>query len=391
VGRVDSLIKRFDAKKDDDLTFIDSRGIAYQRAAGRVRYDNAYAHKVEAYEGSEIARKVNAGRVAMLRRHLPVGASMLDIGSGTGEFLHAARAAGYDAKGYEVIPKMANELEAHQLFAADPHPFDAVSLWDVIEHMEDPSARLKQTRKGALLFVSLPVFGDIRAIRDSKHYRPDEHLYYWTEQGFINWAALYGFRLLETSRHECEAGRDSIGAFAFVKDLPDYHDHLAAYQEMHATRHYGSSATELYLKTCAHVVRMCNPTSILDYGCGRSDLVAHFWMDGKRRIARYDPAIPAFKSMPEGRFDLTFCCDVLEHIPMAHVDRVLHEVKDKSGVVLFTISTKPSRAKLPDGRNAHVTLLSKSEWQRWIADYFRAVQVLPSEYEHELVLLAGLR
>jgi len=201
--------------------------------------------------------------------------------------------------------------------------------------------------------------------------------------------ALYGFRLLERSPHETAAGRESIGAFAFKRDLPDYHDHLAAYQEMHATRHYGASASELYLEDVARVVRTIGPQSIMDYGCGRSDLVAHFWLDGKRRIARYDPAIPAFKDMPEGRFDLVLCLDVLEHVPMYAVDRVLSEVKAKGDRALFTISTKPSRAKLPDGRNAHVTILTANEWTRWIADVFLEVKALPSKWEHELLLAAG--
>ena len=138
------------------------------------------------------------------------------------------------------------------------------------------------------------------------------------------------------------------------------------------------------------VVQAQKPKSILDYGCGRSDLAAFFWRDGERRIARYDPAISAYKTMPEGKFDLVFCCDVMEHIPMRGVDRVLAEVKDKGAVVLFTISTILARAKLPDGRNAHVTLLTKSEWRRWIGEAFGgALQEFPGKWDHELVLLAG--
>jgi hypothetical protein len=199
--------------------------------------------------------------------------------------------------------------------------------------------------------------------------------------------AAYGFRLVETSDHETACGRESIGAFAFVRDLPGYHEHLAAYSEMHATRFYGSSATELHLEMVAGVVRELKPASILDFGCGRSDLVAHFWKDGARRIARYDPAIPMWKRMPAERFDLALCCDVLEHVPLADVDRVLSEVKSKSDRAVFTISTKLARARLPDGRNAHVTLLTPGEWRRWIEDVFGKVRVLPARAEHEVNLL----
>lgn len=388
---MDRLIRRFDAIADADLRICEARGIAYQHkmAVGRVPYDASYLAKVEAYEGTEIARAVNRGRVELLQRHLPEGSPVLDIGAGTGAFVHEARRAGFEAKGYEVIPGAVERLKVAELYAEDPGEFLAVTLWDSIEHMDAPEVVLKRVRRSASLFASIPVFEDLRAIRGSKHYRPGEHLYYWTEQGFVDWMALYGFRHLETSGHERKAGRENIGAFAFRRDLPDYHDHLAAYQEMHAGRHYGGSSTELHLEAVAAVVRRLAPGSILDFGCGRSDLVAHFWRDGKRQIARYDPAIPTLKELPPRRFDLTLCCDVLEHVPMADIDRVLAEVRATADVVLFTISTKPARARLPDGRNAHVTLLTRGEWMRWVGDVFGVVEALPSKWDHELVLLAG--
>ena len=74
---------------------------------------------------------------------------------------------------------------------------------------------------------------------------------------------------------------------------------------------------------------------------------------------------------------------------MASVDRVFADIKSKASRVLFTISTKLARARLPDGRNAHVTLLTESEWGRWIREEFGSAKVLPSKYEHELVILAG--
>lgn len=388
---MDRLIKRFEAARDADLMLCEARGIAYQAdwQAGRVAYDAGYLAKVDAYEGTDIARAVNAGRCAMLARHLPPGASVLDVGAGSGAFVRTAIAGGFAAQGFEVIPQAAERLRGAGLYADDPAGCDAIALWDSLEHMEDPELGLNKVRKGAYLFASIPVFEDLREIRASKHYRPGEHLYYWTAAGFIGWMALYGYRLLEQSAHETDAGRESIAAFAFCRDLPGYREHIAAYQEMHAARYYGGSATELHLQEVAQVVRALKPRSILDYGCGRSDLVAHFWLDGKRSIARYDPAIALLCDMPEGQFDLALVMDVMEHIPMAWVDKVLSQVRRKSGTALFTISTKLARAKLPDGRNAHVTILNAGEWTRWIADVFGKVRALPSKWEHELVLLAG--
>lgn len=388
---MDRLIQRFDSERDSDLRLCIPRGVAYQKdmAIGRVAYDDAYLAKVDSYDGSAIARAVNAGRCDLVKAHLGGGASVLDVGAGSGAFVRDLTAHGFIVKGFDVIKPAAERLSAAGVYANDPYQFDAVTLWDCLEHMENPGACLRSVRKGAALFASIPVFEDLRRIRESKHYRPGEHLYYWTAAGFVAWMGLYGFRLLEVSAHETQAGRESIGAFAFRRDLPDYHDHIGAYAEMHATRYYGGSATELYLDVATRVVQAVRPASILDYGCGRSDLISHFWLDGKRRIARYDPAIPQFKLLPEGRFDLAFCCDLLEHVPMADVDIVLRQIRDRAPVALFTISTKLAKARLPDGRNAHVTLLTHAEWTRWVAEYFGPIQTLPSKWEHELVLLAG--
>lgn len=387
---MDRLIARWDSEKDGDLQICDAHGVAYQRdARATTPYDSSYLRKVEAYAGSEIAERVNAGRIALMRRHIEKGASVLDYGAGSGDFLRAARDAGYDARGYDVIQETVAALRESGLYADNPGDFAATCLWDTIEHLETPERVLKRIPKGGLLFASIPVFEELRAVRGSKHYRPGEHLYYWTATGFCDWLALYGFRVLEASRHEMEAGRENIGAFAFVRDLPDYADHVALYAQMHLERHYGGSSTELHLEDAAKVVRAVSPASILDYGCGRSDLVAHFWRDGKRRIARFDPAIPQFQVVPAGRFDLVLCCDVMEHVPMAWCDYVLTDIKARGDIAFFTISTKPARARLPDGRNAHVTLLKRSEWMRWLADIFGTVRELPSKWDHELLLLAG--
>lgn len=388
---MDSLIVRFDAEPDDDLMVCSRRGVAYQRnmGRGRVAYDAAYFEHYLSLAGTPIERALNAGRCAMVARHAAPGATVLDVGIGSGSFVQAVGQEGFEAAGYDVNPVAVKWLAERGLYAEDVGAFDVVTLWDCIEHMEDPHLFLKNVRRGAILCAAIPVVEDLRDVRASKHWKPGEHLYHWTSDGFIAWMAAYGFRLLERSSHETDAGREAIGAFAFCRDLPDYRDYIGAYSELHASRHYGSSATELHLTTAAKVVRSLAPRSILDYGCGRSDLIAHFWRDGEREIARYDPAIPSLKRMPDGRFDLVLCCDVLEHIPMASIDRVLEEIRGKSKRALFTISLKLARARLPDGSNAHCTLLTKSEWSRWIKDYFVSVEEMPSHSEHELVLFAG--
>ncbi len=104
---------------------------------------------------------------------------------------------------------------------------------------------------------------------------------------------------------------------------------------------------------------------------------------------RYDPAVPKLWDRPRGRFDLVLCCDVMEHIPMAGIDRVLQDIKSFSHQAFFSISTKLAKAKLPDGRNAHVTILSDKEWKGWISSYFGHMTQIPGRWEHDLILVTG--
>lgn len=193
-------------------------GVAYQRdMSARFSYDDAYHDHYKALEGSPVAERLNAGRCAMLARHAPRGSRVLDFGAGCGTFVRHARGCGFRAMGFDIIPKTVVALKAMDAYADDPAGFDAVTLWDSLEHLAEPQTVLDRIDRGAAALVAIPIFEDLSCIRGSKHYKPDEHLAYFTDAGFVNYMALHGFALLERSTHETDAGREAIGAFAFRK------------------------------------------------------------------------------------------------------------------------------------------------------------------------------
>jgi SAM-dependent methyltransferase len=99
------------------------------------------------------------------------GTSLLDVGSGDGDFLRRAHAAGYQAVGQEINPAAVASARAAgldvRLGALDeagfsPQSFDAVRLWHVLEHVEAPLELLRSARgllrKSGVLIVGVPDF-----------------------------------------------------------------------------------------------------------------------------------------------------------------------------------------------------------------------------------------
>ncbi len=383
---MDSLIKRFDFQDDDDLR-ICARGVAYQKdMTQRKEYGgNYFGYCEEKYTNAnpEMNQRLQKIRCDFVRRHYH--GNLMDIGIGDGSFIKSRNSLGlFEEKtfGHDNDPKALEWLKEKELILTDFwDTIRAYSFWDVLEHLDMPETYLQRICRDSFVFVSIPIFESLKEIRKSIHYRPGEHLYYFTHEGFVNWMNRWGFSLIEHNTEETEAGRAQIGSYAFIKDGCDQNHLIGQYQEIHSTRYYGASSS-MFLKQIALHVMALDPLTILDYGCGRSDLVAHFWKDGGRRISRYDPAIPTYSTLPPGGFDLVLCNDLMEHILMRDIDNVFREIKSKSKKVIFTISLKPARTKLPDGRNAHVTLLTEGEWERWIREAFGTCKRSSTDYEH---------
>lgn len=200
---------------DGDLTLLPQRGVAFQTDMKvTAKYDSEYWDKCAGYEDGEIARLLNRGRVAFVARHCGRGALICDVGIGSGDFIrHRANTLGID-----VNPTAVRWLKDKGLWAYDLTVFDGFTFWDVIEHVPEPHSYLDCIDVGSYAFFSIPVFRDLVRIRDSRHYRPGEHLYYWTLEGFKSWMESYGFVLRELDMFESNAGRDSITSFAFRRE-----------------------------------------------------------------------------------------------------------------------------------------------------------------------------
>lgn len=209
---LDRIIASLPADPDGDLMLCRHHGVAYQRdRAHSVAYDAAYFAKTGSHP-AEMVEAINAARIALVARHIGA-APVLDIGIGAGDFI----ARRPNTWGRDVNPAAVAWLHERGRWAETLEGFAGVTMWDVIEHLHEPEHYLRHIRLHGWLFVSVPIVYALGAIRLSKHYRPGEHLTYWTEEGFLDWMASHGFRCFERSDAEILAGRESVLAFALKR------------------------------------------------------------------------------------------------------------------------------------------------------------------------------
>lgn len=139
----------------------------YYREEYRVHYQGARAPRAKhLVRGKQRA----SGRLALIAPHLPPGARVLDIGAGAGEFVAAALAHGFSARGVE--PSVDFSAFARRHFQVDVRQgewqeidpaegqFDLVSMHHVLEHLAHPRAVFLHVREllaeGGLFYVSVP-------------------------------------------------------------------------------------------------------------------------------------------------------------------------------------------------------------------------------------------
>jgi 2-polyprenyl-3-methyl-5-hydroxy-6-metoxy-1,4-benzoquinol methylase len=141
---------------------------------------------------------------------------MLDVGCAAGYFLNAARLH-FDPVGIEPSRKAADfarsqlKLNVQQGALAEAafadNSFDVVTLSDVIEHLPDPAAELREihriTRPGGLLYVMTPNIASLAArLLGSKWWglRP-AHVYYFSPATLSDMVRKAGFDVVSVKTY----------------------------------------------------------------------------------------------------------------------------------------------------------------------------------------------
>jgi SAM-dependent methyltransferase len=184
-------------------------------------------------------------RLRLLRRAAAPPAALLDAGAGRGRFVAAARVAGYEASGLEPTARGADAaLEVYGVTlqragiedaAVGERSQDAVSLWHVLEHVDDPGRALDVVagwlRPGGALLVGVPNLASAQArLGGARWFHLDlpRHRTHFTPAGLRALLDAHGFDVV--SEHHVLAEHNPFGMWqSLVNRLtrrPSYLFHL---------------------------------------------------------------------------------------------------------------------------------------------------------------------
>lgn len=209
------IIKNYPSIKFCELSWCKDQGIMYQTdMSTSVEYDKDYYDKYIGYEKSDIATKLNKGRVQITEKYC---SSILDIGIGSGEFIKESRNPTYGFDINKIAVKWLNDAGLYVDPYVEMPDVGGLTFWDSMEHIPNPSELLALVKSSQYVFISMPIFSDLLNLKKSKHYKPNEHYYYFTAKGMVTFMTDSGFETIEIDDFETQSGREDILTFVFRK------------------------------------------------------------------------------------------------------------------------------------------------------------------------------
>lgn len=157
-----------------------------------------------------LGRVLTALRAGMVREcSSACNLNILDVGIGGGAFCDAMDCVGTD------IDERALAWLKKEALDWDGEPVTVMTFWDSIEHIAGPMRFISKAREWVLL--STPIYESEAHALASKHFKPNEHLWYFTDRGIKRFMFEHGFGFFGQNELETDAGREGIGSYAFKR------------------------------------------------------------------------------------------------------------------------------------------------------------------------------
>lgn len=222
---------------------FDARALDQAYGADYYRADGAATGYADYLGSAELRMRGFAQRLQQVERH--VGGRrgrLLDYGCAVGLFVKVAADAGWRATGYERSEWAARHGREHYGLdivvgrgdADEPdfrQAFDVVTMWDALEHLEDPRRVLgliaRWLKPGGLLALNTVDSGSLGARLAGEHWRhiaPPHHLHYFNRHSLRRVLNDNGFHVLQMRAQgvmwEADRRRVRLGGWrAAIEDL----------------------------------------------------------------------------------------------------------------------------------------------------------------------------
>ena len=160
----------------------------------------------------------------------------------------------------------------------------------------------------------------------------------------------------------------------------DYYDLIDSYKIIHQEegKFKGISLARI-IPTLIDISKKNNCKTLLDYGCGKAIPYNKNRCNEvglKNTVQKlcniesfdlYDPAYEKYATLPDKKYDIVVCTDVLEHIAEQDLDYVLTQILSRSNKVVFlNISCQPALKHFKEGKfkgkNVHISVFDPSWW-----------------------------
>lgn len=163
------------------------------------------------------SREIKSRNIKLIDKYFNKPGRLLDVGCAMGFFLDTARKHGWDVTGVEISDyassyardelrlnvfndELMNLIKNGEIGI---HSFDAVTLWDTLEHVCDPKSLLKAVysvlKEGGMLFLSTLNIDSLTAKQQGNqwhYFRPPKHLFYFSEKTLKRYLADVGFEVV---------------------------------------------------------------------------------------------------------------------------------------------------------------------------------------------------
>lgn len=137
---------------------------------------------------------------------------------------------------------------------------------------------------------------------------------------------------------------------------------------------YNGASTIHFADKLKKIIDKNECKTLLDYGSGKGDRYYNkSFRDSKEypplkdfwgvEPTLYDPGVPYPKPPKQKNFDICISIDVLEHVPYQDLNWVINEIFEYSKKIVFiNVACYPASARLPNGKNAHVSVFDPWWW-----------------------------